>query len=50
MTRVELENFYRVYKQSRNKNALVSEDDLKQKLWKLYFNNIKNIKNNENYI
>ena len=35
MTRVELENFYRVYKQSRNKNALVSEDDLKQKLLKL---------------
>lgn len=35
MTRVELENFYRVYKQLRNKNALISEDDLKQKLLKL---------------
>lgn len=32
---MKLENFYRVYKQLRNKNALISEDDFKQKLLKL---------------
>ena len=32
---MKLENLYRVYKQLRNKNALISEDDLKQKLLKL---------------
>lgn len=32
---MKLENFYRVYKQLWNKNALISEDDLKQKLLKL---------------
>jgi len=35
MVRIELENLYRVYKQSQNKNALLSEADLKQKLLKL---------------
>lgn len=35
MVRIELENLYRVYKQSQKKNALISEDDLKQKLLNL---------------
>ena len=35
MVRIELENLYRVYKQSQKKNALISEDDLKHKLLKL---------------
>lgn len=39
-------------KKDKIKINLLKEGQLiwKQKLWKLYFNNIKNIKNNENYI
>lgn len=35
MLRMKVGNLYHVYKQSQKKNALISEDDFKQKLLKL---------------